>query len=390
MRKLLLTVSFLILTVNLFAEIYDSKPFVIGETITLKSDILNEDRQILISKPAGYDQSSAKYPVMYLLDGNAHFHHTTGIIQFLTSVGNMPQMIVVAIPNTRRTRDLTPATRDTSSRLQNAGGADNFLKFIRRELKPHVESNYRTQPYKLLVGHSFGGLFAINTLLTHPDFFDAYVAISPSLWWDSQRLIDDAKPFLQDNSNLKKFLFITLGNEGGNMLPAAQAFVQVLERNAPSGLDWQYDHMENETHGSIPHRTTYNALEKLYTDWKLPLEITRTGNLADFDAHFEALSKKFGYEIITPELTVNGLGYRYLGTKEMAEAIAVFKRNVAVYPKSVNVYDSLGDGYDGNGQFELAAKNYEIAYKKALEISHPNLQVYKNNFERLQKKLASN
>lgn len=74
----------------------------------------------------------------------------------------------------------------------------------------------------------------------------------------------------------------------------------------------------------------------------------------------------------------------------MEEAIAVFKRNVAVYPKSVNVYDSLGDGYDGNGQFELAATNYEIAYKKALEISHPNLQVYKNNFERLQKKLASN
>ena len=177
MRKLLLTVSFLILTVNLFAGTNDSKPFVIGETITLKSDILNEDRQILISKPAGYDQSSMKYPVMYLLDGNAHFHHTTGIIQFLWSIGNMPQMIVVAIPNTQRTRDLTPATSDTSSRLQNAGGADNFLKFIRRELMPHVESNYRTQPYKLLVGHSFGGLFAVNTLLTHPESFDAYVAI---------------------------------------------------------------------------------------------------------------------------------------------------------------------------------------------------------------------
>ena len=316
MRKLLLTVSFLILTVNLFAETYDSKPFVIGETITLKSDILNEDRQILISKPAGYDQSSMKYPVMYLLDGNAHFHHTTGIIQFLWSIGNMPQMIVVAIPNTQRTRDLTPATSDTSSRLQNAGGADDFLKFIRRELMPHVESNYRTQPYKLLVGHSFGGLFAVNTLLTHPESFDAYVAISPSLWWDTQRLIDDAKPFLQDNSNLKKFLFITLGNEGGNMLPASQAFSQVLKNHAPPGLNWQFDHMENETHGSIPHRTTYNALEKLYTDWKLPLEIARTGNLADFDAHFEALSKKFGYEIITPEFTVNGLGYRLLGEKE--------------------------------------------------------------------------
>ena len=148
--------------------------------------------------------------------------------------------------------------------------------------------------------------------------------------------------------------------------------------------------MENETHGSIPHRTTYNALEKLYMDWRLPLEIARTAILADFDTHFEGLSRKFGYEIITPELTVNRLGYRYLGTKEMAEAIAVFKRNVAVYPKSVNVYDSLGDAYDAAENFELALKNYEIAYKNALKTSHPNLQIYKNNFERLQKKLASN
>ena len=390
MRKLVLFITVVFLSTSLLAGTNDSKPFVIGETITLKSDILNEDRQILISTPAGYDQSSAKYPVMYLLDGNAHFHHTTGIIQFLTSVGNMPQMIVVAIPNTQRTRDLTPATSDTSSRFRNAGGADDFLKFITRELMPHVESNYRTQPYKLLVGHSFGGLFAINTLLNRPDFFDAYVAISPSLWWDTQRLIDDAKPFLQSNSGLKKFLFVTLGNEGGNMLPAAQAFVQVLKRHAPVGLEWQYDHMENETHGSIPHRTTYNALEKLYTNWRLPVEIARTANLNDFDAHFEKLSKEFGYEIITPEGPVNLLGYRLLGEKKMEEAIAVFKRNVEVYPESVNVYDSLGDAYDAAEEFGLALKNYEIAYSKARHLSHPNLPVYKNNFERLQKKLASN
>ena len=74
----------------------------------------------------------------------------------------------------------------------------------------------------------------------------------------------------------------------------------------------------------------------------------------------------------------------------MEEAIAVFKRNVRVYPESANVYDSLGDAYDAAEEFELALKNYEIAYNKARHSSHPNMQVYKNNFERLQKKLASN
>ncbi|MFP3594919.1 alpha/beta hydrolase, partial [Chryseobacterium sp. SIMBA_038] len=73
------------------------------------------------------------------------------------------------------------------------GGSENFVKFMQEELKPFISKNYRTQDYSVLVGHSFGGLFAINVFLSHPDYFNAYVANDPSLWWDNKVTLSRTK-----------------------------------------------------------------------------------------------------------------------------------------------------------------------------------------------------
>ncbi len=379
----------LLLPAAVFARNDERQPFVIGERLSITSDILNEERQLLIHLPANYEQSGAQYPVLYLLDGDGHFHHVTGIVEFLSRINRMPQMIVVALPNTDRTRDLTPPRmQDTTDTLPTAGGANTFLKFISNELMRFVEENYRTEPFRVLVGHSFGGLFAVNAMLTSPQIFDAYIACSPSLWWDNRRLVHETETFLQSPAAANKFLFGSLGNEPERLRAPAEAFVQVLQNHAPESFRWQFRFMENEDHGSTPHRTIYDGLEALYVDWRMPAEVAQSENLDAYDDHYKALSERFGYEIRTPENVINQLGYRLLGQQKFAEAIRVFEANVQRYPESANVYDSLADGYDANGQSELAKKNYETAYKKALQTSHPNLEVYKNNFERLQKKLV--
>ncbi len=363
-------------------------PIVIGERVTLHSDVLGEDRALLVYRPDGYEQSETRYPVLYLLDGDAHFHHTTGLIDFLARNGRMPQMLVVALPNTARTRDLTPALGTPDERFPTAGGADAFLAFLTDELMPYVEAHFRTQPYRVLVGHSFGGLFAVHALLTRPDAFDAYVAISPSLWWDEQAPLKRAEAFFDAHPDVQRFLYLSLGNEGGNMLTAAQGFIEILEQKAPAGLAWRFAMMEQEDHGSIPHRTTYDALEMLYADWQLPQQIARTGTLDDFDRHFAALSQRFGYEIITPENDVNQLGYRLLGEKKIDEAIAVFRRNVEVYPASANVYDSLGDGLDAAGHLEEAREHYALACEKGQAANHPGTPTYCGNLARVSKKIS--
>ena len=102
---------------------------------SLKSTVLGEDRVILVRTPVGYETNKLRYPVLYMTDGDAHIGHTASTIEFLENNGRAPDLIVVGVTNTDRTRDLTPAKstqKNAAGELQfpTAGGADNFLKFF--------------------------------------------------------------------------------------------------------------------------------------------------------------------------------------------------------------------------------------------------------------------
>ncbi len=327
----------------------------IGEKVVLQSKILDEERKMLVYVPDGYDLTNASYPVMYLLDGGYHFFHASGVVQFLSGQGIMPQTIVVAITNVDRGRDFTPTTVEKKA---NTGGAEKFMSFISDELMPYVNKNYRTQPYEILVGHSLGGTFATYALLKHPDVFDSYIAISPYLAYDDNLLVNKAQDKLQASYD-NKFFYITLGDEP-KYTETVEKFVKIVKNSSPEGLDIKYVHMEKEDHGSIPHLSIYNGLEAIYADWKLPKESYKEG-LATVDKHYQMLSDKYGYEIETPEYVINLMGYNYMGEKEFDKAITVLKENAKRYPKSANVYDSLGEAYEKNDQMADAKKNYEKA-----------------------------
>src|SRR5262249_24820542 len=78
------------------------------KTLTIKSAVLGEDRTVLVRTPVGYESSKIRYPVLYMSDGDAHINHTASTIEFLTQNGRIPELIVVGVTNTDRTRDLTP------------------------------------------------------------------------------------------------------------------------------------------------------------------------------------------------------------------------------------------------------------------------------------------
>ena len=186
------------------------------ERLVVKSQVLGEERVILIRTPAGYARGSEKFPVLYMTDGDAHIQHTSGTVSFLARNARMPEMIVVGITNTDRTRDLTPTRVERAPGNPNApgfptsGGADKFLKFIETELIPLVESKYRTMPYRALAGHSLGGLFAVHAMLTKPELFNSYIAVSPSLQWDNFEELDRVKEFFKTRKDLNRTLFTSL------------------------------------------------------------------------------------------------------------------------------------------------------------------------------------
>ncbi len=365
---------------------------VIGETTTMTSKVLGEERILMVHLPNGYPSSQASYPVLYLLDGNTNFHHTVGTINSLARTGHIPQMIVVALPNTDRNRDLTPGpdlpNEETGQvGLPTAGSADNFLRFISEELIPHVESTYRTVPFRILVGHSFGGLFTVNALITSPDTFDAYIAISPSMQWRDGEPVERVETFFRENPDLEKYLFVTVANEGGDFHLSTQRFADVLRHQAPEGLVWQFRQMEGDDHGSVPVPSTYLGLRMIFPRWRAPGFMFDQG-IEAFEQHYQQLSEDYGFEIPVPEQTINNLGYRALGQNDTARAIEIFESNVAAYPESANVYDSLAEAQENAGQLEKALKNYEKAYLQGQKIGDANTGIYQRNYERVKAQLS--
>jgi uncharacterized protein len=367
---------------------YDSGP----AKLTIKSSVLGEERTILVRTPPGYETNNLKYPVLYMTDGDAHIGHTASTVQFLARNGRMSELIVVGITNTDRTRDLTPtkATGPESAQFATAGGADNFLKFIETEVIPEIEKRYRVQPYRILAGHSFGGLFAVHTLITRPELFNSYVAVSPSLQWSDDATLKRAEEFFKNRKELHATLFASIGNEPGDIGKDFVAFKELLAKSKIKGFEWEAQQMTDEDHGSVVLRSHYFGLRKVYDGWQMPRDPATgavAGGLKGADEHYKWLSEKFGYSIPTPEVLINQIGYQFLLGGKPEEAVATFKTNVERYPNSANVYDSLAEAYEKGGQLELATPLYEKAKSLGQQNNDPNAKIYAANFARSSDKL---
>ena len=293
--------------------------YAIGETISFKSTILDEERTIIVYTPATYNLSENSYPVMYLLDGGTHFHHATGIAQFLAANGIMPEMIVVAVKNVDRTRDFSPTHVDERP---TTGGAEKFMGYLKEELMPFMNNNYRTLPYEILVGHSFGGEFATYVLLNYPDVFNAYIAISPYMMYDNNFIIGETEKNLKSSYQKEIQFYMTVGDEP-DYFATLDEFEEIVESKAPENFKFTYTKFEKDNHGSVPHLSIYYGLESIYRRWKLPKDIFVKG-IASIDRHYASLSEKYGYKIVTPEMTINQLGYYYLNKKKDGQSHSGF------------------------------------------------------------------
>ena len=358
-RNMILAVALIIISVhmNTCAQIKKEQIIEIGETVTIKSKILNEDRKILVYLPAEYKNSSTRYPVLYTLDGNTYFMASLGIMKYHADFDNAPEMIIVAIPNTNRQRDFTPTKTDYSPV---SGGADNFLKFIKEELFPFIEKNYRTQPYKVFSGHSLGGLCVFYALLYEPDMFNAFIAVSSSIWYDDKLLIKKAREVFQGTSKFKKSLYFSVEAGNGEHVKTNQEMAQLLENNTREDFQWKFKWMKDEGHVSLWVRSFYVGFE-FVSPWNLPERVT-AGGLDAIIEHFNELKLDISEDML------RHFGYNYWRQDNYEQAIRVFKLNVEKFPKSEETYHQLGDVYRDSGQLEIAVKTW----KKGIEVAEEN------------------
>lgn len=248
-----------------------SHPIVLGNSRQLYSAALGEDRTINIVLPASYSKDAARrYPVLYLIDGGVDqdLVHVVGVLQLNSAWGRSREAILVGIETKDRRRELTGPTHDPELLKQypTAGSSAKFREFIRSEVKPLIERSYRTNGYDAVIGESLAGLFILETYLVEPSLFDAYGAISPSLWWDKEALSRSAAAALGARQKGSR-LYFAVANEGADMRAADDRVVRALQAKAH---DWCFNPRDDLAHSTIYQQLTPQALQFLLPPAETP------------------------------------------------------------------------------------------------------------------------
>lgn len=221
----------------------------------LQSKIVGQEYELIIKLPAGYGQSDKIYPVIYFLDAQWDFPlmvSTTGQSYY---DGFIPESILVGIqwggenpnPNVLRERDFTPSHM---SGVKNSGGAGHFLQFIKQELIPFINNEYRTNDNRVLMGSSYGGLFTLYALFNEPNLFNGYIPTSSASAWDNKLLFSYAEAFAEKKLTRPIRLYSAIGEFDG-LMPAFDDLAAFFTAQNFKGVSFKFERLPGLGHASL-------------------------------------------------------------------------------------------------------------------------------------------
>lgn len=356
--------------------------------LTMQSDVLAEQREMIILLPESYQQASASkqhYPVIYLLDGRRHMPHAKVAMAFLQQELMVPESIVVAITNNRGTR-----TRDLSQQKQ------KFGQFIKDELMTVINNTYRTSGHNTLFGHSMAGYFTIDMLATMPTVFANYVAASPVLQMNNSAVLDKYKDesFAERLTQKRhKSLYFTLTDavyEGASATQALNDFVAQLTAYTPKNLTWHYDFIPGQQHMTTPYLTLYQGLSFAFSDFQPPIvadvdAYEKMGGLKGIEHYYAQRAQKYQVANDVPESALRRIGFTVFDTGAVQQGIAILKHNSEKHPKSLRALNALGTVYEESKQIEAAIATFAKALVLAQELGSSAQNRFKRQLEQLEK-----
>ncbi|MGB1371357.1 MAG: alpha/beta hydrolase-fold protein [Flavobacteriaceae bacterium] len=379
---------------------------------TLFSKTLDEYREFWVKLPENYDfNNDQEYPVVFLLDGISLQNSLETVYDNYWG-HYLPNMILVGISNrTNRTRDLTTSKvnmRRGSSFKKESGGAENFTKFIENELIPYIDNKYRSLGHRTLIGHSYAGLFTINMLINHKHLFQNYIAIDPSLDWDNQKLLKEAKEKLTSESYKGKSLFVSLAaeqlhiwdeevtmenimNDSSEFTLFARSIIEFsnyTKSQKKNGLNFSWKVYNEDLHGTVPLPSIRDGLIFLF-EWYQFKSPQKYNNPATPIEELVSLLKKqeqiysenFGVPTapMISEL-LSGYGYMNMQMDQSEKAFMFFQMNIKYNPKNPTAYEAMADFYE----FQKDKENTLKYLNKAFNLSGENY--YKLKIEAIYKK----
>lgn len=223
------------------------------------SSKLNEDRQLKILLPRGYDEGdSKKYPLIIVFDGDYLFEAVAGNVDYYSYWEDMPESIVVGIKQEDKRYDDCMYSEQNSLPIE-TGAA--FFEFIGMELIPYLNNNFKTENFRVAVGHDETANFINYYLLKDIPLFQAYISMGPDLAPKiGQYLTDRFKTF-----QTKIFYYLaTSSNDTPAIKEGAESLHKSISALENKNLLYNFDNFEGPTHYSLPAHAIPKALESIF------------------------------------------------------------------------------------------------------------------------------
>jgi hypothetical protein len=322
------------------------------------------ERRILVIPPRSYGDTTRRFPVLYVLDGDEYAQSTAAAVATLSANGRIPEMLVVAIGGGDRGLDYTPPLRRTTRPPPGVaahGGAGAFLGVLRGEIMPLVERRYRASPMRVVAGHSLGGLLAMHALATEPHLFRGYLTMEPSLWWDGRIVADSVLAVLaRDSSAARRLVAVEAGSPEG-----WRPDWQRLQRAA--GDRARLVSLDGETHQTLFYRGVYEGLGAMFADYLPWMRHDEAhASVESLERQYARLSRDFGYEVSPPLTALFDVADRDANQRRFGAARRALAWAARAYPRSSAVatwrthVDALAEQAERAG---LAAAGPVVTYR---------------------------
>jgi predicted alpha/beta superfamily hydrolase/Flp pilus assembly protein TadD len=332
----------------------DGEDIVIGKYEVLHSRIMKEDRLLFVHLPREYADTDLKYPVLYLLyvDLYNYFADAATITEKLGTTGETPPLIIIGVANTNRYRDLLPVG------IGERGQADRFLKFLRKELIPHVDRTYRTQDFRILAGPQAGAIFSLYALIEDPQLFQAVIAENPfKNPENAPPLLRKAEDYFKEKTSLRGFLYIHCEkDERAEDLKYARQLAGLIESAKPAEFRFTMKLAEPAGYFIAPFPFA-DALRALFISYQPP-DGFQAKSLDDITAYYDERSAEYGLDLVPPARFLTWQGDALKRQGKLQEAGAIFEHQLSLYPKSLDGLWQLGELSRQTGDLTRARKCY--------------------------------
>ncbi|MFC6633341.1 alpha/beta hydrolase [Microbulbifer taiwanensis] len=274
-----------------FTAFAASEPLSYGESRTVKSKLLGQEKAIQIHIPADTGHPKQKFPVLYLLHGQWDMLPAVATLDLIAT--RVPDFMVVGI--------------DSRGVELNVGeGEDRFAAFLEKELFPLIEREYPAADFRILSGHSHAGKYVMQQWLSDALPVSRYFAFSPSL--DDGVILDRVRALPKATLAKRKPLALTMASEGDHMYTPYSKLDTILDASEP--LQYVSRHFPEETHRSTKHPSMKFALQASFPEWAPSGDVKMSG-AAGLKQHYTMLSARYGLDALPSVEMLQQITARY-------------------------------------------------------------------------------